>query len=173
MTNATRKEAEPHTGKIVSLVHTPAAIDPRPPDHYARVPLQTATLEAGRGIVTDRKGSRPECQLNVMALETLEQLRAKGYRKAPGEMGQQIVLSGITVDQLAAGTRLRLGEEAVIEVLKPRTGCDRLRHIQRCAPADVAGRLGVMARVLVGGTFKVGDAVVPTEPDRSDSHRET
>jgi hypothetical protein len=158
-----RVEAEPHAGKIVSIVHTPAGIDPRPPDHYARVPLQTATLEAGRGIVTDRKGSRLERQLNVMALETLEQLRAEGYRTSPGEMGEQIVISGITIDRLAAGTRIQIGNEVVIEVLKPRTGCDRLRHIQGCTPAEVAGRLGVMARVLVGGAIQMGDAVAFTE----------
>jgi SAM-dependent methyltransferase len=152
-----RADGGQHPAKIVSIVHTPADIDPRPPDHYARVPLQAATLEAGRG--TDRKGGRPERQLNVMALETLEQLRAEGYRTAPGQMGEQLIVSGIAIDPLAAGTRLQLGEGVVIEVLKPRTGCDRLRHIQGCTPGEVAGRLGVMARVLVGGTIRVGDTV--------------
>jgi MOSC domain-containing protein YiiM len=146
-------------GRIVSIVHTPEGIDPRPPDHYARVPLGAATLEPGRGIVTDRKGGRPERQLNLMALETLEQLRAEGYRTAPGEMGEQIVIAGIDLGRLAAGTRVRLGETAVIEVQNARTGCDRLRHIQRCEPAAVAGRLGVMARVVAGGAVRVGDDV--------------
>jgi MOSC domain-containing protein YiiM len=144
---------------IVSIVHTPAGIEPRPPDHYARVPLEAATLEPGRGIVTDRKGGRPERQLNVMALETLEHLRAEGYRTAPGEMGEQIVVSGIDVGRLAAGARVRLGDAAVVEVQKARIGCDRLRHIQGCEPAAVAGRLGVMARVVAGGTIRVGDDV--------------
>jgi MOSC domain-containing protein YiiM len=160
MSDTGRGEAEPHTGKIVSIVHKPEGIDPRPPDHYARVALQTATLEAGRGIVTDCKGSRPERQLNIMSLETLEELRARGYQTAPGEMGEQIVVSGIAVDPLAAGTLLHLGKEAVIEVLKPRTGCERLRQVQGCTPAQVAGQLGVMARVVVGGTIQVGDAVI-------------
>jgi hypothetical protein len=55
--------------------------------------LITATLEAGCGIVTDRKGRQPERQLNIMALETLEELRAAGLRTGPGEMGEQIVVS--------------------------------------------------------------------------------
>jgi MOSC domain-containing protein YiiM/predicted O-methyltransferase YrrM len=158
-------EAVQKTGKIVSIVHKPAGIDPRPPDHYARVPLQAANLEVGRGIVTDRKGSRPERQLNVMALESLETLRAEGYRTAPGEMGEQIVISGIAIDRLPAGRRLRLGAEVVIEVFKPRTGCDRLQRIQGCTPADVANRLGVMACVLAGGTIQVGDTVVLDDPE--------
>jgi MOSC domain-containing protein YiiM len=73
-------------------------------------------------------------------------------------MGEQIVIAGIAIDRLAAGTAVHLGHEAVIEVVEPRTGCHRLRTIQGCAPADVAGRLGVMARVLIEGTIAVGDA---------------
>jgi MOSC domain-containing protein YiiM len=151
-------------GKVVSIVHKPEGIDPRPPDHYARVPLEVATLEAGRGIVTDRKGSRPERQLNVMALETLEQLRDEGFQTAPGQMGEQIVISGIAVERLVAGARLKMGEEVVIEVDNSRTGCDRLRHIQSCSAAQTAARLGVMARVLIGGTLRVGDPVTLMGP---------
>jgi MOSC domain-containing protein YiiM len=160
-------------GQIVSIVHTPAGIDARPADHYARVRLDSATLEPGRGIVTDQKGSRPERQLNVMALATLEQLRAEGYRTGPGEMGEQIVISGIAIDRLAAGARLHLGAEAVIEVVKPRTGCDRLQHIQGCTPAQVAGRLGVLARVHIGGAIHVGDAVVLVPRDQVHHERAT
>ena len=85
-------------------------------------------------------------------------------------MGEQIVVSGVALDRLAPGVRLRLGEEAVLEVIKPRTGCDRLRSIQGCTPAQVAGRLGVMARVLSGGTIRVGDPIslVGADPARPD-----
>jgi MOSC domain-containing protein YiiM len=153
------------TGRVVSIVHSPEGIDPRPPDNYARVPLEAATLEAGRGIVGDRKGARQNRQLNLMAAQTLDQLHAEGYRAGPGEMGEQIILSGIDVDRLSAGTRLRLGDDVVIEVDRPRTGCDRLRRVQGCTPAQVAGRLGVMANVRSGGTLRVGDPATVLGPE--------
>ena len=146
-------------GRIVSIAHTPAGIDPRPPDHYARVALDEAVLAVGRGIVSDRKGGNPRRQLNVMARETLGQLTAEGYRTAPGAMGEQLVIAGIAIDRLPPGARLQLGDEAIIEVDKARTGCERLQHIHGCTPAMVAGRLGVMARVLSGGTIRVADEV--------------
>jgi MOSC domain-containing protein YiiM len=152
--------------KVVSIVHKPEGIDPRPPDHFARIQLEVATLQAGRGIATDRKGANPDRQLNVMALETLDQLAAEGFQTAPGQMGEQLVVSGVAIDRLAPGTRLRLGEEAIIEVIKPRTGCDRLRSIRGCTPAQVAGRLGVMARVLRGGAIRVGDAAELVAPEQ-------
>ena len=92
-------------GKIVSIVHTPADIDPKPPDRYARVPLDAAVLAAGRGIVTDKKGGSPRRQLNVMARETLDLLDAEGYRTAPGAMGEQLVITGIDIDRLPPGAR--------------------------------------------------------------------
>src|SRR4051812_15633157 len=100
-------------GQLVSIVHTPEGIDPRPPDHYARVPLETTTLEAGSGIVGDRKGAGRARQLNIMAAQTLKQLRVEGFRTSPGEMGEQLVIAGIEIDPLPAGTRLRIGAEAV------------------------------------------------------------
>ncbi len=145
--------------KIVSIVHSPAGIDPRPPDRYARVALDVAMLAAGRGIITDRKGNGQRRQLNIMAQETLDHLRAEGYRTGPGQMGEQLVIAGIDIDQLPAGAQLQLGDVVVIEVDRPRTGCERLQRIQGCTPAMVNGRLGVMARVLTGGTIRAGDKV--------------
>ncbi len=142
---------------VVSIVYKPGDIESKPPDHFARVALDTAELVADKGIACDRKGNGVERHLNVMARETLDTLRADGCKTGPGEMGEQIVLAGIDVDRLPAGARLRLGAEAVIEVVKPRTGCDRLEHIQKIAIKDTTGRLGVMCRVEIGGTVRVGD----------------
>ena len=66
---------------------------------------------------------------------------------------------------------MRLGDEVVIEVEKPHTGCDRLRRIQGCTPAQVASRLGVTARVLRGGTIRVGDQVDLVGPDEAHTDR--
>ena len=144
---------------VVSIVYKPADVESKPADRYARVVLDSAELVAGKGIAGDLKGSGRERHLNVMAREALAGLQADGCKTGPGEMGEQIVLEGIDVDRLPAGTRLRFGREAVIEVVKPRTGCARLEQIQRITIKAIAGRLGVMCRVERAGTVRVGDAV--------------
>ena len=147
------------SGTIVSIVYTPSGIDPRPPDHYARVPVETARLVVGQGIDGDRKG-KGERQLNLMAAETLAELTGEGYRTAPGAMGEQIVISGIDVNRLATGVRLRIGGQAVVEVMKLRTGCDRFSHIQGKPISATTGRLGVMVTVVAAGEVRVGDGVL-------------
>lgn len=144
---------------VVSIAYTPAQVERKPRDRYARVAVERATLVEGHGIKGDLKGGRGERQLNVMFAEQVEQLRAEGFQTAPGELGEQIVIAGLNGGLPANGVRLRLGGAAVTEVMKPRTGCDRFEHIQGQPRDRVQGRIGVMARVVRGGEIAVGDAV--------------
>jgi MOSC domain-containing protein YiiM len=148
---------------IVSLAYTPADVEQRPEDHYARVPVQSAVLVESQGIAGDGKG-RGSRQLNVMLAETVEQLRGEGFRTGPGQLGEQVVIAGLGPESLAAGVRLRLGESAVIELAAPRTPCARFAHVQG-KPQDAAwGRIGFMARVVQGGEVAVGSAVSMERP---------
>jgi MOSC domain-containing protein YiiM len=150
---------------IYSIVYQPA--DQQVREHlgdYARVPLQRARLIAGHGIQGDQKaGHHPDRQLNLLSHEWLLELQAKGYKAAPGQFGEQIILSGLAVERLEPGERLQLGREVCIEISKPRTGCDRLESAQGKSIKDL-GPIGVLARVTQGGAIEVGDPVIQLEP---------
>ncbi len=74
-------------------------------------------------------------------------------------MGEQIVVDGIDMDGLPAATRIRLGSNVVVEVVLPRTGCDRFERIQGRHKKLARGRMGVIVRVVTGGAIAVGDPV--------------
>lgn len=144
---------------IHSIVYTPASVLEKSPDRYDRVPLQEAVLIAGNGINGDRKGGHPKRQLNIMCYETLQTLGSEGFHVAPGEMGEQIVLSGIDLIDLEPGSRVQFGASAVIEIVEPRNGCDKFELVQGKPRTQAKRRLGVMARVVASGAIRVGDAV--------------
>lgn len=148
---------------IVSIVYTPDDVERQPDNHYARVPLQRAVLIESHGIQGDIKGNRGTRQLNVMQAETLEELKAAGLKAQPGELGEQIIVSGLPMELLGEGTLLRIGLSAQIQVGIPRTGCGRFEHIQNTSKKNVVGRLGVLAKVASGGEIAVGDEVVVVE----------
>ena len=50
---------------IVSIAYTPAHVERKPAEHYARVPHDRAVLVEGRGIVGDVKGAGGDRQLSV------------------------------------------------------------------------------------------------------------
>jgi MOSC domain-containing protein YiiM len=144
---------------IVSIAYSPIHLPAEPADYYQRVPLTEAALVVGSGIQGDRKGGNPNRQLNVMSSDELAPLAASGFNITPGQMGEQIVLSGVDLAALEPGARLQLGATAVIEVASHRNGCERFEHIQGHSPKEAAGRLGIMAKVVAAGPIAVGDPV--------------
>lgn len=147
-------------GKIESIVYQPQATDITHGQFY-RVQIDSAQLLAGHGIDGDRKAGRnPNRHLNIMMRETLDDLARYGYKTSPGEMGEQIQISGVDIESLPAGTLLQIGDSAVICLNKPRTGCVWLERIQDKPVNKTVGKLGIMATVIDSGVIKVGDAVL-------------
>jgi MOSC domain-containing protein YiiM len=91
-------------------------------------------------------------------------------------MGENVTTSGVELLSLPRGTRLRLGQEAVVEVTGLRNACNQLDEIapglmkavlDRDADGEVVRKSGVMGVVLQGGEVRPGDAIeveLPTEP---------
>ena len=147
-------------GKIASIVFKPAASRGEDDaDHYLRVQIEGANLVTGHGIEGDRKGGHPSRQLNIMSADALRSLGEDGFAVGPGQLGEQIVLDGLDVQKLSPGDRIFLGDEACVEVIEKRTGCDRFEHIQGKSRLQADGRLGVIARVVAGGRIEVGSPV--------------
>jgi MOSC domain-containing protein YiiM len=122
-----------------------------------------------------RDPSQPNLrQVHLIHAELHQELRTAGFEVSPGQMGENITTSGVDLLALPAGTRLRLGEDAVVEVTGLRNPCTQLDEIQPGLMAavldrDAEGRLvrkaGVMAIVLAGGVVRPGDAIVVQFPD--------
>ena len=144
-------------GQIYSIVYQTELSRLEEPYRFNRIRTEHATLVANHGIQGDRKaGKSPKRQLNIMSLETLEQLNAEGYKTEPGAMGEQIIVQGMDLAKFERGTQLRFGENAVIEITMPRSGCVWFEKIQGKSH-DVD--LGILARVLEGGEIHVGASV--------------
>jgi MOSC domain-containing protein YiiM len=149
---------------VVSIAYTPAYIDRRPADRYARAAVERAMLIANHGIEGDVKAKPGNRQLNVMLAETVAELRADGLDTSPGELGEQLVIAGLDERQVRPGVHIRLGDAALIELDALRTPCDRFARIQGVDITDAIGRIGYMARVLAGGEISVGSqAVIETD----------
>ena len=150
-------------GELKSIVYKPqdaTTIE----ECYTRLPLQEAKLVVGQGIDGDVKGSGNLArQLNIMTLETAAQLGEEGFQASVGQMGEQLMVSGIEVNALAIGTRLQIGSSAQLELTEPRTGCGKFERYQGKKREEASGRLGMMARVVAAGTIHVGDAVEVVE----------
>ena len=98
-------------------------------------------------------------QVSLLALESVEKMRAQGLSVGPGDFAENITTRGIELYTLPVGTRLRLGTQAVGEVSQIGKECH-----SRCAIYEQAGdcvmpREGIFIKVLCGGEIKNGDAL--------------
>ncbi|MBC8170994.1 MAG: MOSC domain-containing protein [Anaerolineae bacterium] len=152
--------------KISSLVYQPARSSHKPPYRYNRVPADALMLLAGHGIEGDFKAGRSvRRQLNIMSAAMVAALTAEGFKTAPGELGEQIVIDGLDVATLKKGDVLCLGDEACIEITMIRTPCEWFEKIQNKTMAEAEGRVGMMAKVIQSGRIKVGDEVALKQPE--------
>ena len=126
---------------------------------FLRVPTATAVLVANHGIKGDRKAGRnPKRQVNLLSASWLAEKATTGHKTKPGEFGEQLIIDGLAVEELAHGTQLKLGDGALVEIVGPRIGCTRLEATQE-KTALAGAEIGVLVKVITGGTIHVGDDV--------------
>lgn len=150
---------------------------------FSKTPQPSVRLVAGLGVEGDahqgasvkhrsrvaRDPSQPNLrQVHLIHAELHDELAGGGFRVGPGDLGENVTTRGVDLLALPAGTRLRLGAEAVVEVTGLRNPCAQLDRFQQGLTAAVLDRgpdgelvrkAGVMAIVVAGGEVRPGDAI--------------
>jgi MOSC domain-containing protein YiiM len=134
---------------------------------------------AGSTVKHRSRVARDAAQPNLRQVHLIHaELAAVGFTVAPGEMGENLTTRGVPLLALPTGTRLRIGESALLELTGLRNPCVQIDRFQPGLLAEVAARdaggaivrrAGVMSVVLAGGEVRPGDGVVvelPAEPHR-------
>jgi MOSC domain-containing protein YiiM len=107
-------------------------------------------------------------QVHLFHAELHDELAAAGFLVAPGEMGENITTRGVDLLGLPTGTRLRVGDEAVIEITGLRNPCVQLDRFQpgllsavidRDANGGLVRKSGVMGIVIANGEVRPGDPI--------------
>lgn len=115
-------------------------------------------------------------QVHLIHAELHDELRAAGFAVSAGLMGENVTTRGIDLLGLPTGTRLALGDSAVVEVTGLRNPCAQLDQFQPGLMGAVLGRdeqgnlirkAGIMSIVLHDGEVRAGDLIcieLPPEP---------
>src|SRR5437762_13400128 len=81
-------------------------------------------------------------QVHLIHSELHDALRAEGFDISGGQMGENITTRGVPLLDLATGTRLYIGETAIVEVTGLRNPCAQLDGFQQGLMAAVRDRDG-------------------------------
>lgn len=118
-------------------------------------------------------------QVHLIGCELHDELAGRGFPGLrPGQMGENITTKDVDLLGLPAGTRLHLGDEAIVEVTGLRNPCAQLDGIRpglmkatldRDDDGDIVMKSGIMSVVVAGGEVRPGDPIgveLPPEPHR-------
>ena len=129
-----------------------------------KTPVDTARLVTNHGIDGDAHAGDWHRQVSLLAASDVEIMRAKGLPDLKaGDFAENIVLSGINLDELGLGSRLRLGDDVVVSLTQIGKVCHAHCAIYHQTGDCIMPRRGVFARVLEGGTLNTGDEVTVVE----------
>jgi MOSC domain-containing protein YiiM len=112
-------------------------------------------------------------QVHLIHSELHDELRESGFDVAPGQMGENVTTRGVDLLGLPVGSRLRLGDGALVEITGLRNPCTQLEGIQvglmeatldRDGNGELVRKAGVMAVVLQGGAVQPGDVIAVELP---------
>ncbi len=74
------------------------------------------TLVENYGLENDAHAGDLHRQVSLLAMESLIKIRGKGLDVNPGDFSENITTEGIKLWALPLGARLKLGEDALVEV---------------------------------------------------------
>ena len=165
------------------------AVSSRGEHGLGKDPRDSIRLVAGLGVQDDahqgttvqhlsrvrRDPSQPNLrQVHLIQAELHDELVGRGFAVAPGQLGENVTTRGVDLLSLPAGTRLGLGDRAVVELTGLRNPCVQLEGLaaglmaavlDRADDGSLVRKAGVMSVVVADGDVRPGDPVTVTLPD--------
>jgi len=120
----------------------------------------TGVIREDYGLVGD---AHADCtsnrQVSLLAVESMNKMQDLGIELEPGLFAENLTTEGIDLISLPVGTEVSVGREVVLEISQIgkecHTGCAIFQHVGKC----IMPKEGVFARVIHGGTVRVGDDI--------------
>lgn len=122
--------------------------------------------DIGEGVLIEEHGLHGDAhagpwhrQVSLLAIESIDKMRATGLDVGPGDFAENLTTEGIELFSLPLGTRLKIGGTIVGEVTQVGKECHTRCAIYYQAGDCVMPREGIFIRILAGGRVRAGDTV--------------
>lgn len=127
--------------------------------------IPEAELVTEWGIQGDAHAGKWHRQVSLLGLEQIEDFRARGAEVDFGAFGENLIVEGYRFRELPIGTRFQIGD-VLLEMTQIGKECHSHCMIYKVMGDCIMPREGVFARVLQGGTVRVGDEItqIPGDP---------
>lgn len=123
-------------------------------------PVAVVTIKENYGIVGDAHADgTTHRQVSLLAIESIDKMRGRGFDLQPGDFAENITTQGIDWVSLPIGTRITVGDKAVLEMTQIGKECHAACAIRKQVGDCIMPREGIFAKVIRGGKVRAGDPI--------------
>ena len=119
-----------------------------------------ARFIANHGIEGDGHAGPGDRQISLLALESIDKMRAAGLDVGPGDFAENLAVKGVDLCSLPIGSVLQVGKDVRLRITRIGKVCHERCAIYYQAGDCVMPKEGIFAIVLEGGDVATGDRVV-------------
>jgi MOSC domain-containing protein YiiM len=109
---------------------------------------------AGQGLEGCAHANPPKREVLFVSSEHLDSVGVE-----PGDIRENLTVTGTDVEQWPVGQRVRVGDEAVFEITMICDPCHRMDELRDGLRAELQNKRGMLARVVESGEVAIGDPV--------------
>ena len=120
---------------------------------------EAVTVVAHHGLDCDAHAGDWHRQVSLLAWESISKARAMGLDVAEGDFAENVTTEGIDLLALPMGTRVRIGDDVLLELSQIGKVCHTKCAIYHLAGDCIFPREGIFFVALSGGDIKRGDPV--------------
>ncbi len=124
-----------------------------------KINVDQARLIPDHGLDQDAHAGDWHRQVSLLDMQSIAKIREKGLDVDPGNFAENITTEGLQLWELPLGTRMRLGEQVLVEVTQIGKECHNRCAIFHQVGDCVMPREGIFAKVLEPGTIRPGDPI--------------
>ncbi|MGD9412456.1 MAG: MOSC domain-containing protein [Desulfobacterales bacterium] len=126
--------------------------------------IQKATVDEAflikeHGLKGDAHAGTWHRQVSFLASEEIDKAREKGLAVTFGDFAENIATTGVDWKNIPVGSRIRLGQNALVEITQIGKECHNRCAIYYKAGDCIMPREGVFGRVLQEGKIRCGDPI--------------
>lgn len=129
-----------------------------------KTPVKEGRLIENHGLEGDAHAGDWHRQISFLSSENIEHVNENGLDVTFGDFAENIATRGVDWKKIPVGTRVKIGKTALAEITQIGKECHKKCAIYYKAGDCIMPREGVFARILTGGTIRVGDEIELEKP---------
>ena len=120
--------------------------------------IDSASLKEQHGIIGDAHAGSGR-QVSLLPFESFDKIREKLATIAPGDFAENITTVGLDFTGITIGARLRIGNEAELEITQIGKECHHGCYIREAVGDCIMPHEGIFAAVNKAGNIATGDQI--------------